>query len=116
MLKQYFIHSKAWYSKNTPKEKGVVETISFGFYHPDGKIGNELHMEWEDFTAEWEQERTILPHLECYSDGWIALAQFGDIIKKLAQIYDDKITPQQFCELLENFGFVDATPLYDDGK
>lgn len=101
-VKQYIIHSESWYAEASPRE-GISEEVVFGFYSPTGGCSGEIFMRWHPLGG------SPTPRLECYDDGWHALAQFKDVIDAMAEVDGECITPKQFCELLDKCGFMDAT-------
>lgn len=105
-IKQYRIRSESYYAEALARainEKNVTDVIHFGFYSPDGGTSGEMSMKWHVLGGQ------PIPRLECYDDGWHALAQFKDVIDAMAEVDGECITPKQFCELLDKCGFMDAT-------
>jgi hypothetical protein len=99
-----FIHStQAWYRESLMLEDGVVDEVMFGFYASDGGTSGEMPMRWETLNGE------PVPRLCVYDDAWHALYQLNDVLAKLANADGDKISPEEFCELLVSCGFVDMT-------
>lgn len=101
-IKQYIVSHEAWYasSRNTCQNE-----VMFGYYSPNGGTSGEMAMRWHNLCA--SHQRT--PRLEVYNDGWHALATFKDVLDALAEVDDVDITPKQFCTILDECGFVDAT-------
>jgi hypothetical protein len=112
-LKQYILGSEAWYNKEPLKVGREVDDVAFGYYYPNGGTSGEMGMRWYNLGTKWdgnEQVPLIAPRLECYNDAWDALFRFQDVLQAMAEIDNIDITPKQFCQILENCGFVDATP------
>ncbi len=109
-LKQYILVSEAWYA-DTSLTGEYVDEVQFGFYAPEGGTSGEMGMRWHDLSRPYiEGDRCIVPRLECYNDAWHALAQFKDVIDMLAEVDDVNISPKDFCHILDQCGFTDATP------
>lgn len=88
-----------------------MDKVIFGFYSPGGGTSGQIYMRWHDLSRPYiEGEVHIAPRLEVFSDGWHALWQFRDVLEALAELDDVDITPKEFCQLLDEHGFIDATP------
>ena len=104
-IKQYVHVSRAWYGKRALEADGdgIVDRVQFGFYAPDGGTSGEMGMYWISICGQ------AVPQLKCFNDAWHALYQLQDVLAALAELDDVDITPEQFCELLDQGGFVDVT-------
>ena len=113
-IKQYIHLSRAWYAESNLKGRDMVDEVMFGFYRPEGGTSGEMGMRWMNLGEKWEMGKKIIhaaPQLQCFNDAWHALYQFQDVLAALAELDDIDITPEQFCQLLDQCGFVDATPV-----
>lgn len=106
--KAYIITSQAWYAKSALSNADYLDDVTFGFYSPEGGTSGEMSVKWERLGGK------IAPKLECFDDAWHTLAQFKDVVEAMAEVDDEAISPQQFCQLLERCGFVDRTPRQDE--
>lgn len=106
MKRQYCIHTQAWWASANPLPAGVVEAVNFGLYYDLGCLG-EAQVSWHALG----RGRTA-PRIEVFDDAWSMLAALTaeGLIERLAELDSSDATPQQFCELLGQFGFEDATP------
>jgi len=103
MVKSFVQLSKAWYGKFNLGESDCIDEVTFGFYAPEGETSGEMAMKWIDLSGE------IVPKLVVFSDGWSALSNFHDLIDLLGQHDNEDPTPEEFCNLLLQCGFVDKT-------
>ncbi len=95
----FYWSTKAYYSRTNDERE-----IMFGlFAGKDGGTTGEMGMRWHLLGNEW------VPRLECYSDGWSALAMFPDLITELGRRDSDDPTEQEFVNLLLSLGFEDLT-------
>jgi len=101
--REFYWSNKAWYGR-----KNEANEIYFGLYHykkdgqKDGTSG-EMRILWET------QNKREVPQLQVFDDAWSALSRFHDVIDKLAEYDDRKITPEQFVQILKSCGFRDRT-------
>lgn len=116
-IKQYIHTAGAWYAKSSLSNADYLDEVMFGFYSPDGGTSGEMGVRWYNLGTKWKQLPSgyhqiphIAPKLEVFSDAWHTLAQFKDVIDKLAEVDGEDITPRDFCQVLESCGFVDNTP------
>jgi len=105
MIRKYFISSNLWQSDYLD-EKNIVEIVSFGLYAP--KRIKEMYLEWK---VNGDGKLHLL--LQCSFENSSLLIEFHDVFKKVEKISDD-ITSQQFCEILDSCGFINATPQVED--
>jgi hypothetical protein len=107
-IKGFYHLSRAWYGKpslDAMNKVGVVDEVMFGYFSLDGGTSGEMSMRWMEVGNE------IVPRLEVFDDGWSALARLKDsVIDKLGEVDSERITPEEFCEMLEECGFKDLTP------
>lgn len=116
-IKQFVLLSEAWYGDanlkppTRPNPKPYlrhVDSVTFGYYSPDGGTSGEMSVNW--YVLE-EEDKPPAACLECWDDGWHALSTFKDVLAMLALFADKRaVTPQMFCALLIDCGFIDATP------
>ena len=91
---------------------GIIDPeISFGMYALEGGASGEMTMRWRSFS----NEPQLVPRLEAYDDSWSALATFGDLLAKMAEVDDANVTPERFIEILLSCGFRDLT-MYEAEK
>ena len=103
-FRAYHRYSKAWYAIPTRKT-----AIGFGLYYSDGSTNGEMIVEWEYLN------NNAVPRLECFDDGWSALATFTDLIQKMAKVNGKNISEEAFAKLLDGCGFKDLTSYYKVG-
>lgn len=111
--KRQFVHlSRAWYGKATLQRETVMhDEINIGFYHTEGGTTGEFGIKWIELGNK------EVPELRVFDDGWDALWCFSDLLKKMAEIDNENVTPANMCKLLISCGIEDATPTispYDD--
>lgn len=105
-FKGYTHLKRAWYGESCLKNyKDTLDEVIFGFYSPDGGTSGEMCMRWE------ELDRKATPQLTVWNDTWHTLWEFRNVIESLADVDDQHITPEQFCEILNRCGFQDRTPV-----
>lgn len=108
MKRQFIRLSRAWYGTSRLRASDFHDEVMFGLYAPGGCEG-ELAVRWYTLPKLGCQGA----RLEAYDDSWRALAQFPDVLARMADIpvdYRTCISPEEFCRLLEACGFEDATP------
>lgn len=99
-----FTHlSKAWYGEACLKDSEVIDKITIGFYAQDGGTSGEFCVAWEGLAGR------PVPRLCVYDDGWSALNEFSDLIKKMADFDGQDISPEEFADLLLSMGIKDRT-------
>lgn len=109
--KGFVHHASAWYANRVKLPVYVVDQITFGYYTPDGGTTGEMVMTWYRLGV-----NEVAPKLEVFNDAWSALATFADLIAALGQRDDQPTTPEQFCDLLREHGFVDLTQRKNGGQ
>lgn len=101
--RQFVQLSKTWYAEIIKERKDLVDEFELGFYFPDGSTSGEFRVCWTELFGK------IVPCLYAYDDGWSALYQFSDVLKKMAEVDGRRITPNKFREILLSSGVEDAT-------
>jgi len=96
--------SKAWYGPANLTDPRVLDRVNIGFYSPDGGTSGEFVIEWEKLAGKWT------PRLSAYDDSWSALFNFQDVLKVMSEIDDQDVSPDYFCDKLENLGIKNETP------
>ena len=76
-----------------------IPEIMFGVYDDEGGCDGEMGMRWHDLGNQ------SAARLECFEDAFTLLAQFGDVIERLAQTRN--ISEPEFANLLLECGFTD---------
>lgn len=102
----YIRSSKAFYAKTFPNEK---INVVIGMYHPDGGTSGAFEVEWVDLGS-----HELCARLKCFDDAWDALAQFKDLLHKMAELDDQNIQEPEFCSVLDELGIIDITE-YEQG-
>lgn len=97
--------SKAWYGPATLEHSPNIDEISAGFYCAEGGTTREFHIAWGP-----NPNGKIVPYLVAYGDGWDALFHFSDMLKLMADVDGEDISPDEFCKLLEYLGIENRTP------
>lgn len=102
-IRSYIHVSRAWYASTALQCERYVDEVQFGFYSLDGGTSGEMGVRW------YSLDQRLCPRLECFDDAWHTLAQFKDVIDAMGEVDGANITPDAFCLLLEQRGFVDKT-------
>jgi hypothetical protein len=102
----YIRSSKAFYAKTLPTE---TIKVMVGMYHPEGGTSGEFEFEWVDLGSSG-----LCVRLKCFDDAWDALAQFKDLLRKMAEIDEQNIQESEFCKILDKLGIIDITE-YEQG-
>lgn len=97
-VRGFYCPNKSWYS-NIISEK----EIDFGMYADDGSTSGSMTMCWINIGGE------EVPKLEVFNDGWNALSLFSDLINVLGEYDEERITQEEFVEILKSCGFKDFT-------
>ena len=95
--------SKAWYGKANLTTDDTLDRLNLGLYCPDGGTSGEFEIKWVGIGRGWT------PILNAFDDGWSALYKFKDLLKIMASIDSDDITPDDFVKLLEKLGIKNMT-------
>ena len=103
--KREFYHvSKSIYADGKTWKNGEFDEITLGFYHPDGGTTGEFSIVWMMLGGE------AVPQLRAFDDAWSALAEFGDVLDRLAEHDGENLSPEAVIALLKECGVEDATP------
>ena len=101
-----FYHlSASWYGEANLKGADYVDEVIFGWFDTDGGVLRdhaEITMRWHMLQGE------ATPRLEVFSDAFKTLARYSELINEL-QHWNNNFDPEDFCELLKDFGFKDLT-------
>jgi hypothetical protein len=104
--RQFTILSQGWYADSSirpaDRAKGVDE-ITLGFYCAEGGTSGEFRIVWR------ELEGCVEPQLQAWEDSWSALAQFPDVLAKLAELDGTNPTVEEVTSLLKSCGVQDRT-------
>lgn len=105
-VRAFIILSQAWYGDTAlpaqDRAKGVDE-IMMGFYCPDGGTSGEFSIKWAPLGDR------LVPRLKAFDDSWSALANFSDVIEKLAAIDGSNPSVEQVATILKSCGVADKT-------
>ena len=101
----YSQYSRAWYGKTLLPHRAPAFTdeVTFGFYAPEGGTSGEMQMTWELLGGSLSARLTV------WDDTWHALYECKDVLRELAKVDGEKISPVEFCALLTSLGFRDRT-------
>jgi hypothetical protein len=105
--RRFSIMSQSWYADSNmdPTRRAAGEDeIMLGFYSPDGGTSGEFAIRWEILNG------APIARLKAYEDSWSALANFGDVLQKLAELDSTNPSVETVAQVLKNCGIVDATP------
>ena len=93
--------SRAWYGETIPSI--YLDEFNIGLYDQEGGTTGEFKIVWKKLCGEY------VPRLNAYDDSWDALYQFNDLLKYMASIDDQNVSPDAFCKKLIELGFEDLT-------
>jgi hypothetical protein len=106
--KHYVRTMKAWYAKSVKEVMGDDWTDEIYFYNDEP---------YGEMAVRWYQFDEACPRLEVFVQSAYALASLIDVLAGLAHwsASGSHMSPDDFCQLLEECGFVDKTPYrYED--
>ena len=107
-VRQFIQVSKAWYANTSLGDRNkTLDVFNIGIYFEEGGTTGEFSVVWEELCGKFT------PRLKCFDDGWSALNEFSDLIKKLALVDGQDISPDQFGEILLTIGIEDRTPIVE---
>lgn len=104
-VRAFTVLSRSWYADANLCNAQYREDITFGLYHSDGGTSGEMSARWYDLGS----TNPLAMRLEIFDDSFTALASFNDVIQALAELDDQNITPEMFCDILKKCGFADHT-------
>ncbi|HEY2021747.1 hypothetical protein [Paraburkholderia sp.] len=80
----------------------VVSAVTFGLFdvNSGGTVGM-LSVRWEKLGNE------LAPQMHAYYDSWHVLASFPDVLARMAEMTAPSCSPEAFCQLLLDCGFID---------
>lgn len=103
MTKGFTQLSKTWYGDANLKCLNVIDEVTFGFYSKEGGISGEITVDWENLCGK------VIPKIEIFSDAWVILTQFFDLINLLGEHDSEDPSPEEFCKYLLKCGFIDMS-------
>jgi hypothetical protein len=107
MRRQYYHYNRAWYGKVNPPKGDEVDSVTIGYYADGGGTTGECQVQWTRLGGE------IVPRLKVFDDAWWLLVDFADLFALMAAHNGQNIAPMDFCAILDQCGFIDATPTVD---
>ena len=108
-IKSYIVLSKAWYGSANLINTDYCEEVNFGYRHNDlSAVTAECAMRWYDLS----DGKLPAPRLEIFDDSFSIFAE-SKLFKRLSE-NQSHLFPEDFCEMLKEFGFVNATPLRNE--
>ena len=102
--RQFIQLSRAWYAEANLRDVDYLDKITVGFYHPDGGTSGEFEISFEKLGGK------IVPKLIAFDDSWGALLGFADLVEEMAEIDNQNVSAEKFCEILEKLDIEDNTP------
>jgi hypothetical protein len=97
-LRREFYQNSASYCR----VMNVVSAVTFGLFREDsGETAGMLSVRWEKLGNE------LAPQLHAYYDSWHVLASVPDVLAKMAGTTGPSCSPEAFCQLLLDCGFID---------
>lgn len=98
-----YIHLKeAWYAEACLQGREFADQVTFGPIINDGESVADIQITW------YPLNNRLAPRLEAFDDTWVALVECSDILGAMTHTTD--ITAENFCHLLDLYGFTDMTP------
>lgn len=96
--------SRTPYGKDILVKSKMEERIMLGFYSSDSSTTGELAVQWIRINGKIE------PKIITYGDPWRVLAKFHSLFNLVSK-HDNitPITPDEFCDVLRECGFIDRT-------
>ncbi len=96
--------SKAWYGK-AALVGDEIDNFSIGFFHEDNYPRGNFTISYEELGG------MITPKLEAFGDSWAILSYFPYLLKRMAELDDKNIPPDELNQLLVSLGIKDQTPV-----
>ena len=97
--------NRAWYAEHA-RGNTVIDEVIFGLKRRSGgSVHGEMIASWALVGGK------ATPQLIAYADSWVLFTHppVAAALKSLSEITDQEITPDQFCKVLLDAGFVDLT-------
>jgi hypothetical protein len=86
----------------------IMDVVTFGLYDVEGSSIGDVSIEW---IKRGEGCITKLSVLGCDIS---VLSKVYDVVNLMSSYDCDKLTPEEFCELLLENGFIDMTQVSED--
>lgn len=101
--KKFVQLSRSWYSSDTLARRMYMDQVTMGLHSSSGGVTSEAIMRW------YKDGEETSAKLELFQDSFKMLSTCSDVFEKLAIYEGKKITPEEFCALLLECDFTDAT-------
>jgi hypothetical protein len=109
MIKGYTQLSRAYYSDSALQGRDYVEEIAFGMFNEEYDGGYSCRHGYCEVMMRWVQiGGKVVPKLEMFYDTFGNFHIFESLFAELSNWTDD-FEPEEFCKLLDRFGFKDVT-------
>lgn len=104
MKKEFIQLSRAWYGETCLKDRRNISDEVTVMVTTDDEGG------FSEFTVKWEiLQGKLCPKVGLFSDAWRLFRLLPDLFDELANRQDQDPTPEEFCDLLQELHFIDAT-------
>lgn len=107
IIRAYHRSDRAFYAKVCGY---TLPDIMFGDYGVEGGTDGEMNMVWEILDGEQ------IARLKVFSDAFVQLHKYSDVLAKLALFENKNFTDDQFCAILDECGFKDITTYTNEKK
>lgn len=92
----------AWYAE----ANGItLPEINFGYYEPDPYVSTDG--EYGEMGMRWYELGGLYPRLEVFGESWPVLLACTDVLEAIKE--EDRLTADQFTDILKRLGFEDLT-------
>lgn len=102
-IRGFYWRSMSWYANHLSGTDPAVDEITIGMYHPGNGTTGEFSVRFVPMSG------GIRPMLVVFDDAWSALQQFQDLLAKMAEHDDRRITPEALAQILIDCGVKDLT-------
>jgi hypothetical protein len=99
----FYVLSEAWYGKAWLREADAGDEIMIGLYYPSGGTAGEFALRWRQVGEH------LSPRLEIFSDTWVVLPHFADLLARLPELATTRPTAAQVVLLLKELQMADLT-------
>lgn len=107
--KTFIVLSKAWYGDANLIGQEYCEEVNFGYRANDLSAKQaECAMRWYDL----KDGKFPAPRLEIFDDSF-SIFEETELFKELSEV-TNYLSPDDFCAILEEHGFVNDTPLTNE--